>query len=152
MYSFLLSSYHHQIFPQFPPHFLFWSEWKEKLWRLRLKVGDRFLWCWSISFSIFLLFFYFLLVWDVWWRSVTDPVAGVGCIGCLRERHTEREREREGEREMGHHSCCNKQKVKRGLWSPEEDEKLINYISSYGHGCWSSVPRLAGNCFFPLEV
>ncbi|KAJ0007552.1 hypothetical protein Pint_28968 [Pistacia integerrima] len=44
---------------------------------------------------------------------------------------------------MGHHSCCNKQKVKRGLWSPEEDEKLINYISTYGHGCWSSVPRLA---------
>nr|QSD99603.1 MYB family transcription factor [Melilotus albus] len=35
---------------------------------------------------------------------------------------------------MGHHSCCNKQKVKRGLWSPEEDEKLINYITNYGHG------------------
>ena len=47
-------------------------------------------------------------------------------------------------REMGHHSCCNKQKVKRGLWSPEEDEKLANYISTYGHGCWSSVPKLAG--------
>ncbi|XP_068653331.1 transcription factor MYB26-like [Aristolochia californica] len=45
---------------------------------------------------------------------------------------------------MGHHSCCSKQKVRRGLWSPEEDEKLINYISTYGHGCWSSVPRLAG--------
>ncbi|KAL3511668.1 hypothetical protein ACH5RR_024385 [Cinchona calisaya] len=45
---------------------------------------------------------------------------------------------------MGHHSCCNKQKVKRGLWSPEEDEKLINYISTYGHGCWSTVPRRAG--------
>ncbi|KAK1265637.1 Transcription factor MYB86 [Acorus gramineus] len=45
---------------------------------------------------------------------------------------------------MGHHSCCNKQKVRRGLWSPEEDEKLIQYISTYGHGCWSSVPRLAG--------
>ncbi|XP_057771458.1 transcription factor MYB26-like [Salvia miltiorrhiza] len=45
---------------------------------------------------------------------------------------------------MSHHSCCNKQKVKRGLWSPEEDEKLINYISTYGHGCWSTVPRLAG--------
>ncbi|XAR67606.1 hypothetical protein NMG60_11002435 [Bertholletia excelsa] len=45
---------------------------------------------------------------------------------------------------MGHHTCCNKQKVKRGLWSPEEDEKLVNYISTYGHGCWSSVPRLAG--------
>ncbi|CAM8906667.1 unnamed protein product [Rhodiola kirilowii] len=45
---------------------------------------------------------------------------------------------------MGHHSCCNKQKVKRGLWSPEEDEKLINYMTTYGHGCWSSVPKLAG--------
>ncbi|KAB1218408.1 Transcription factor MYB86 [Morella rubra] len=45
---------------------------------------------------------------------------------------------------MGHHSCGNKQKGKRGLWSPEEDEKLINYISTYGHGCWSSVPKLAG--------
>ncbi|KAF3450588.1 hypothetical protein FNV43_RR06677 [Rhamnella rubrinervis] len=45
---------------------------------------------------------------------------------------------------MGHHSCCNKQKVKRGLWSPEEDEKLINYISTNGHGCWSTVPKLAG--------
>ncbi|XP_021716060.1 transcription factor MYB26-like [Chenopodium quinoa] len=45
---------------------------------------------------------------------------------------------------MGHHTCCNKQKVKRGLWSPEEDEKLINYLTTYGHGCWSSVPRLAG--------
>ncbi|PSR96174.1 Transcription factor like [Actinidia chinensis var. chinensis] len=45
---------------------------------------------------------------------------------------------------MGHHTCCDKQKVKRGLWSPEEDEKLVNYVSTYGHGCWSSVPRLAG--------
>ncbi|KAG6393944.1 hypothetical protein SASPL_144519 [Salvia splendens] len=44
---------------------------------------------------------------------------------------------------MGHH-CCSKQKVKRGLWSPEEDEKLIRHITSYGHGCWSSVPKLAG--------
>ncbi|XP_023768938.1 transcription repressor MYB6 [Lactuca sativa] len=44
---------------------------------------------------------------------------------------------------MGHH-CCSKQKVKRGLWSPEEDEKLIKHITSHGHGCWSSVPKLAG--------
>ncbi|KAH6781291.1 myb domain protein 26 [Perilla frutescens var. frutescens] len=55
--------------------------------------------------------------------------------------------ERESGR-MGHHhhshTCCNRQKVKRGLWSPEEDEKLMNYISTFGHGCWSSVPRLSG--------
>ncbi|GFS44781.1 myb domain protein 67 [Actinidia rufa] len=44
---------------------------------------------------------------------------------------------------MGHH-CCSKQKVKRGLWSPEEDDKLIKHITTHGHGCWSSVPKLAG--------
>ncbi|KAH7836764.1 hypothetical protein Vadar_005377 [Vaccinium darrowii] len=44
---------------------------------------------------------------------------------------------------MGHH-CCSKQKVKRGLWSPEEDEKLVRHITTHGHGCWSAVPKLAG--------
>ncbi|XP_045796747.1 transcription factor MYB61 isoform X1 [Trifolium pratense] len=45
---------------------------------------------------------------------------------------------------MGRHSCCYKQKLRKGLWSPEEDEKLLNYITKHGHGCWSSVPKLAG--------
>ncbi|KAL1212746.1 Transcription factor MYB86 [Cardamine amara subsp. amara] len=45
---------------------------------------------------------------------------------------------------MGRHSCCFKQKLRKGLWSPEEDEKLLNYITRHGHGCWSSVPKLAG--------
>ncbi|KAL0718134.1 hypothetical protein Bca4012_067456 [Brassica carinata] len=45
---------------------------------------------------------------------------------------------------MGRHSCCYKQKLRKGLWSPEEDEKLLNYITRHGHGCWSSVPKLAG--------
>jgi Myb-like DNA-binding domain len=54
---------------------------------------------------------------------------------------SEREREREGR--MGH-QCCSKQKVKRGLWSPEEDERLLKYITTHGHGCWSAVPKLAG--------
>ncbi|SPT17611.1 unnamed protein product [Triticum aestivum] len=44
---------------------------------------------------------------------------------------------------MGHH-CCSKQKVKRGLWSPEEDEKLLRYITAHGHSCWSAVPKNAG--------
>ncbi|GLJ56124.1 hypothetical protein SUGI_1204880 [Cryptomeria japonica] len=42
------------------------------------------------------------------------------------------------------HSCCHKQKLKKGLWSPEEDEKLMQYITKHGHGRWSSVPKLAG--------
>ncbi|CAF2155506.1 hypothetical protein BRARA_A03316 [Brassica rapa] len=45
--------------------------------------------------------------------------------------------------EMGHR-CCGKHKVNRGLWSPEEDEKLLRYITTHGHPSWSSVPKLAG--------
>nr|QST87268.1 transcription factor MYB46 [Abelmoschus esculentus] len=35
-------------------------------------------------------------------------------------------------------------KHKKGLWSPEEDEKLINYMLTNGQGCWSEVSRNAG--------
>ncbi|KAA8540777.1 hypothetical protein F0562_024304 [Nyssa sinensis] len=45
---------------------------------------------------------------------------------------------------MGRNSCCVKQKLRKGLWSPEEDEKLYNYITRFGVGCWSSVPKLCG--------
>ncbi|XP_042391812.1 myb-related protein Hv33-like [Zingiber officinale] len=45
---------------------------------------------------------------------------------------------------MGRHSLSLKQKLRKGLWSPEEDEKLYNHIIKYGVGCWSSVPFHAG--------
>ncbi|KAE8703611.1 Transcription factor MYB26 [Hibiscus syriacus] len=45
---------------------------------------------------------------------------------------------------MGRHSCCYKQKLRKGLWSPEEDEKLLAHITKYGHGCWSSIPKQSG--------
>ncbi|XP_075476226.1 transcription factor LAF1-like [Primulina tabacum] len=37
-----------------------------------------------------------------------------------------------------------KKKHRKGLWSPDEDQKLKNYIMMHGHGCWSSVPINAG--------
>ncbi|GFP82211.1 transcription factor laf1 [Phtheirospermum japonicum] len=37
-----------------------------------------------------------------------------------------------------------RQRHKKGLWSPDEDQKLRNYILRYGHGCWTSVPTNAG--------
>ncbi|KAI0511594.1 hypothetical protein KFK09_012224 [Dendrobium nobile] len=45
---------------------------------------------------------------------------------------------------MGKQSYLHKQKLRRGLWSPEEDEKLLKHIAEYGHTSWSSVPKLAG--------
>jgi len=37
-----------------------------------------------------------------------------------------------------------KPKHRKGLWSPEEDQRLRNYIVRHGYGCWSSVPINAG--------
>ncbi|KAL8199740.1 hypothetical protein R6Q57_013308 [Mikania cordata] len=37
-----------------------------------------------------------------------------------------------------------KMKQKKGLWSPDEDQKLRDYVMNYGFGCWSAVPINAG--------
>ncbi|XP_049377021.1 transcription factor MYB46-like [Solanum stenotomum] len=35
-------------------------------------------------------------------------------------------------------------KLRKGLWSPEEDEKLMSYMLTNGQGCWSDIARNAG--------
>ncbi|KAL5203487.1 hypothetical protein ABZP36_014439, partial [Zizania latifolia] len=46
---------------------------------------------------------------------------------------------------MGRLSCGGVQtKLRKGLWSPEEDERLYNHIIRHGIGRWSSVPKLVG--------
>ncbi|XP_061350242.1 transcription factor MYB83-like [Gastrolobium bilobum] len=35
-------------------------------------------------------------------------------------------------------------KLRKGLWSPEEDDKLMNYMLNSGQGCWTDVARNAG--------
>ncbi|XP_010537795.2 PREDICTED: myb-related protein Myb4-like [Tarenaya hassleriana] len=58
-----------------------------------------------------------------------------------RERERERGRERMGK---GRAPCCDKTKVKRGPWSPDEDMKLISFIHRNGHENWRSLPKQAG--------
>ncbi|KAK4253717.1 hypothetical protein QN277_010357 [Acacia crassicarpa] len=38
----------------------------------------------------------------------------------------------------------NKSKMRKGLWSPEEDEKLMRFMLTNGQGCWSDIARNAG--------
>ncbi|KAE8671067.1 Myb-related protein Myb4 [Hibiscus syriacus] len=45
---------------------------------------------------------------------------------------------------MGRAPCCEKMGLKKGPWSPEEDEILINFINLYGHGNWRALPKQAG--------
>ncbi|KAL4194295.1 hypothetical protein AMTRI_Chr05g58620 [Amborella trichopoda] len=46
---------------------------------------------------------------------------------------------------MGRAPCCDKANVKRGPWSPEEDNALRNYVQRYGTGGnWIALPQKAG--------
>ncbi|KAI7738686.1 hypothetical protein M8C21_030788 [Ambrosia artemisiifolia] len=40
--------------------------------------------------------------------------------------------------------CIDKNGVKRGAWSEEEDNKLRDYIERYGHWNWRELPKYAG--------
>ncbi|WOL15943.1 transcription factor MYB30 [Canna indica] len=40
--------------------------------------------------------------------------------------------------------CCEKVGLKKGPWSPEEDQILVDYIKRNGHGNWRALPKLAG--------
>ncbi|KAJ3694066.1 hypothetical protein LUZ60_009546 [Juncus effusus] len=45
---------------------------------------------------------------------------------------------------MGRAPCCEKIGLKKGRWTSEEDEILLNYISIHGEGSWRSLPKNAG--------
>ncbi|RCV16645.1 hypothetical protein SETIT_3G154700v2 [Setaria italica] len=46
---------------------------------------------------------------------------------------------------MGRAPCCDKASVKRGPWSPEEDEQLRSYVQRHGiGGNWIALPQKAG--------
>ncbi|KAJ8548226.1 hypothetical protein K7X08_030695 [Anisodus acutangulus] len=32
----------------------------------------------------------------------------------------------------------------RGAWSKQEDQKLVDYITKHGEGCWKNLPKAAG--------
>ncbi|KAJ9707211.1 hypothetical protein PVL29_002281 [Vitis rotundifolia] len=40
--------------------------------------------------------------------------------------------------------CCDDGSLKKGPWTPEEDQKLVDYIKRHGHGSWRALPKLAG--------
>ncbi|XVF01892.1 hypothetical protein REPUB_Repub04eG0127900 [Reevesia pubescens] len=45
---------------------------------------------------------------------------------------------------MGRTPCCDKNGLKKGPWTPEEDLKLTNYIQIHGPGNWRTLPKNAG--------
>ncbi|XP_021770182.1 transcription factor MYB14-like [Chenopodium quinoa] len=45
---------------------------------------------------------------------------------------------------MGRAPCCEKMGLKKGPWTPEEDQLLVNYIHLHGHSNWRALPKHAG--------
>ncbi|KAJ4799659.1 Transcription factor MYB39 [Rhynchospora pubera] len=45
---------------------------------------------------------------------------------------------------MGRSPCCDENGLKKGPWTPEEDQRLVDYITKHGHGSWRTLPKLAG--------
>lgn len=46
--------------------------------------------------------------------------------------------------QVGRVPCCDKANARKGLWSPEEDSKLLSYILEYGTGGnWIALPKKA---------
>ncbi|KAL5798480.1 hypothetical protein ACOSQ2_003300 [Xanthoceras sorbifolium] len=40
--------------------------------------------------------------------------------------------------------CCDDNNLKKGPWTPEEDQKLVDHINKHGCGNWKTLPKLAG--------
>ncbi|AQL05818.1 Myb-related protein 306 [Zea mays] len=45
---------------------------------------------------------------------------------------------------MGRPPCCDKESVKKGPWTPEEDLVLVSYVQEHGPGNWRAVPANTG--------
>jgi len=46
---------------------------------------------------------------------------------------------------------CDKSGLKKGTWTPEEDWKLIAYVTTHGHKNWRQLPKFAGNRSAPVN-
>lgn len=40
--------------------------------------------------------------------------------------------------------CCKEEGIRKGAWTPEEDQKLIAYLQRHGEGGWRTLPEKAG--------
>ncbi|KAL0341058.1 UNVERIFIED_CONTAM: Transcription factor [Sesamum radiatum] len=52
--------------------------------------------------------------------------------------------EKKKKKKKGKKACCEKEGLRRGAWSAEEDKILVDFITQNGHSTWRNLPQLAG--------
>lgn len=48
--------------------------------------------------------------------------------------------------------CVNEHEINKGVWSKEEDQKLINHVTTHGEGRWHTLPQDAGVCAYMISL
>ncbi|CAA0836594.1 myb domain protein 17 [Striga hermonthica] len=51
---------------------------------------------------------------------------------------------KEEKKRKGRILCCEREGLKKGAWTVEEDKILVDFITENGHGTWRNLPKLAG--------
>ncbi|KAL3630608.1 hypothetical protein CASFOL_023592 [Castilleja foliolosa] len=51
---------------------------------------------------------------------------------------------KEGKKKKRRISFCEKEGLRRGAWTAEEDKILVHFIAHNGHGTWRNLPKLSG--------
>ncbi|KAH7571848.1 hypothetical protein JRO89_XS04G0154800 [Xanthoceras sorbifolium] len=50
----------------------------------------------------------------------------------------------DNQKKMVRTPCCEKMGLKKGPWTPEEDQILVSFVQRFGHGNWRALPKQAG--------
>lgn len=53
-------------------------------------------------------------------------------------------KEEKKKKKKGKKACCEREGLRKGAWSAEEDKILVDFITQNGQTTWRNLPRLAG--------
>ncbi|URD76472.1 hypothetical protein MUK42_10059 [Musa troglodytarum] len=53
---------------------------------------------------------------------------------------------------MGRSRCSDDDGGRKGYWTPEEDQKLFQYIQSHVHGSWRPLSSLYSSIYLPIYL
>ncbi|KAL0403135.1 UNVERIFIED_CONTAM: Transcription factor [Sesamum radiatum] len=65
-------------------------------------------------------------------------------VGKWGKREMSLRRRKKKKKKKGKRACCEKEGLRRGAWSAEEDKILVDFITQNGHTTWRNLPQLAG--------